>query len=290
MNFGMMSGYEGKAMKAFLIPIEDHTAMDAVLTCALSLARKFGAYMEGAALGPDFTELAASDFSFSGMIFDEKTRRELLDEALHKFETFMLTQGVKRQPDAEGGCSFGWKGPRLMTDKSIGEYGRVFDLIIVGKPGDPVNAPRRLTFEASLFESGRPVLIVPPKILPVIGERIAVIWNGSSETARTIAFAMPLLLQAQDVAILNVPHSRLTGPGADDLVRNLLCHGIAARTVAMENSTTQSGKSLIAQAKALGADLIIKGGYAESRLRDIFFGSVTSEILALADLPVFMAH
>jgi nucleotide-binding universal stress UspA family protein len=278
-------------MKSFLIPVEDHTAMDAVMNSALLVARKFGSYMEGAALGPDFTELAASDFSFSGMIFDDRTRRELLDEALRKFETFMLARDVKRQGDhAEEDCSFGWIGPKLMTDKGIGEYGRVFDLIVVGKPDESVNAPRRPTFEASLFESGRPVLIVPPNRYSAIGDCIAVIWNGSSETARSIAFALPLLTRARDVVVLNVPHSRLTGPGAEDLTRSLLRHGVPAQFVPVEKSSKSPGIFLIEKAKSLGADLLIKGGYAQSRLRDMFFGSVTSEILASTDLPVFMAH
>jgi nucleotide-binding universal stress UspA family protein len=277
-------------MKSFLIPVEEHTAMDAVMNCALLLARKFGSYMEGAALGPDFTELAASDFSFSGMIFDERMRYELLEAALKKFETFMLARGVKRPADAEGGCSFGWMGEKLMTDKGIGEYGRVFDLIVVGKPDEAINAPRRLTFEASLFESGRPVLIVPPTLPTEIGDSIVVIWNGSSETARSIAFAMPLLIRAREVVILSIPHSRLTGPSADDLTRGLLRHGVPARIVPLEKSSKSSGIFLLEKAKSLGSDLLIKGGYAQSRLRDMFFGSVTSEILALADLPVFMAH
>ncbi len=278
-------------MKSILIPIEDHTLMDAVMSCTLLLARQFGSYMEGAALGPDFTELAASDFSFSGMIFDEKTRRELLDDALRKFEGFMNAQGVKRQVESNTVCSFGWMGPMLMTDKGIGEYSRVFDLIAVGKPdNNSVNAPRRQTFESALFESGRPVLIVPAQVPQSFGDCIAVAWNGSSETARSVAFAMPLLMHARDVAVLNVPHSRLSGPSADDLTRSLRRHGVPARTVLMGDSAKAPGAALLEKAKTLGADLLIKGGYTQSRLREMIFGSVTSEILAEADLPVLMAH
>jgi nucleotide-binding universal stress UspA family protein len=277
-------------MKAILIPIEDHSSMDAVMSCALLLARKFGSYMEGAALGPDFTDLAASDFSFSGMIFDEKTRRELLDDARRKFESFMEAQGVKRQSEPETVCSFGWMGPVLLTDKGLGEYGRVFDLIAVGKPDNSVNAPRRQTFESALFESGRPVLIVPALAPQTLGDCIAIAWNGSSETARSIAFAMPLLTRARDVAVLNVPHSRLSGPSADDLTRSLRRHGVPARTVVMGDTSKAPGAALLEKAKMLGADLLIKGGYTQSRLREMIFGSVTSEILAEADLPVLMAH
>ncbi len=278
-------------MKTILIPIENHVSIDTVMRGAVLLGQRFESYLEGVALGPDFTELAAADFSFSGMVFDEKTRRELFDEALRTFESFMLAQGVKRQGEATAGPSFGWMGPRLMTDQGIGEYGRVFDVIVVGKPENGVNTPRRLSFETALFESGRPVLIVPSKLPTAIGECIAIAWNGSSETARTVAFAMPLLYQARDVPVLYVPHSRLSGPNAEELTRSLRRHGIAARTVLMgEDAVKAPGAALLEKADQLGADLLIKGGYAQSRLRDMFFGSVTSEVLAKTQLPVFMAH
>jgi nucleotide-binding universal stress UspA family protein len=278
-------------MKTILIPIENHVSINTVMRCAVQLGQKFESYIEGVALGPDFTELAAADFSFSGMVFDEKTRRELFDEDLRTFESFMIAEGVKRQGEASRGPSFGWMGPRLMTDQGIGEYGRVFELIAVGKPENGVNTPRRVTFESALFESGRPVLIVPPKLPSVIGECIAIAWNGSSETARTVAFAMPLLCNARDVPVLYVPHSKLSGPNAEELTRNLRRHGISARTVLMGDDAVKApGAALLEKADKLGADLLIKGGYAQSRLRDMFFGSVTSEILAKAQLPVFMAH
>ena len=46
----------------------------------------------------------------------------------------------------------------------------------------------------------------------------------------------------------------------------------------------------LAEATAVGADLLIKGAYTQSRLRQMIFGGATSHILANAMLPVFMAH
>jgi nucleotide-binding universal stress UspA family protein len=282
-------------MKTILVPVEDHGSMEIVMRSALLVAQKFGSYIEGAALGPDFTELAASDFSLSGMVFDEKTQRELLAEAARRFDAFMLAAGVARQgsPDApveQEACSCGWVGGHLMTDRDIGEYGRVFDLIVVGKPADDINVPRRKTFEAALFDSGRPVLIVPPEMSQTLGRSIAIVWNGSSETARTVALAMPLILLAQDVIVLDVPHSRLAGPSGEELAQNLRRHGITVRSLPMAGASKPSGSAVLEKAKELGADLLIKGGYTQSRLRELIFGSVTSEVLANMHMPVFMAH
>jgi len=40
----------------------------------------------------------------------------------------------------------------------------------------------------------------------------------------------------------------------------------------------------------LGCDLLIKGAYTQSRMRQFIFGGTTRYILNNATLPVFMAH
>ena len=39
-----------------------------------------------------------------------------------------------------------------------------------------------------------------------------------------------------------------------------------------------------------GCDLLVKGAYTQSRLRQMMFGGATRHILANAALPVLMAH
>jgi nucleotide-binding universal stress UspA family protein len=188
------------------------------------------------------------------------------------------------------GPSYGWTGDALVSDNGIGEYGRIFDAIVVGRPGPQPRQPRRSTFEAALFETGRPVLIAPPRPLETLGETIVIVWNGSTDTARTIAFAMPLLTRAKDVVVLNVPGSRLPGPTEEQVAKSLRRHGAPARVVLIGEAAKSAGAALLEAAAMLGADLLVKGGYTRSRLRQFIFGSVTSEILASANLPVFMAH
>lgn len=276
-------------MKSILIPVEDHATMDAVLETALRLAECFGSYMEGIALGPDLSQITAADFSLGGIVFDERTRRELLDDAQNIFSRFMEKHGI--------GCEktnakpyFGWRGDTLATDEAIGEYGRVFDLIAVGRPAAGIQQPRKSTLEWTLFECGRPVLIAPPQPPAKLGDCIAIAWNASSETARTVAFAMPLLLAAKDVPVMMVPGTRLPGPDENELVSNLQRHGIPARVVIAQECSKGPGHAVLKTAASLGADLLVKGGYTQSRIRQLIFGGPTSQILAEANLPVFMAH
>lgn len=277
-------------MKSILVPVEDHDRMDEVLATALLVARQFDSYIEGVPLGPDVAEMVAADFSMSGIVFDDRTRRAFLQSASETFQGFMTRHGIPRRTDETMRVSCGWSGETLVSAESAGEYGRVFDLIVVGRPGSASNEPHRSTLEGALFESGRPLLIAPPTAPQALGSIIAIAWNGSSETARSIGFAMPLLTRARDVPILAVPGLRLPGPTDAQLARGLRRHGVPARVVDVAEAGRAPGRALLETAAGIGADLMIKGGYTQSRIRQMIFGSVTSDILAAANLPVFMAH
>ncbi len=277
-------------MKSILIPVEAHAAISAVLETARLLALRFGSYMEGVALGPDLTQIVAADFSLDGVMFDDGVRRDLLEDARGTFETFMHHHGIEPHAGDWQKPSYGWTKEVLVSDNGVGEYGRVFDIIAVGRPGPGPQQPRKSTLELALIESGRPLLIAPPRAPAQLGECIAIAWNGSSETARSVAFALPLLLLAKDVPVFAIPGSSLPGANEEQLVENLQRHGVAARAVAAHATAKTPGLAVLVTARSVGADLLIKGGYTQSRLRQMIFGGATSQILAEANLPVFMAH
>ncbi len=87
-----------------------------------------------------------------------------------------------------------------------------------------------------------------------------------------------------------VPGTRLAGPDENELVASLRRHGVPARTVPTSDTLKGPGHAVLETAYKLGADLLIKGGYTQSRMRQFIFGGPTSQILAEANLPVFMAH
>ena len=277
-------------MKSILMPVEDHALMDAAMQIAVMLARTFNSYIEGVAVGPDIAEFVAADFALSGVVLDDRTRRDFVDHSRGLFETFMAAHRVERARGDLDRPTYGWSGEALISDTGVGEYGRVFDVIAVGRPGPGPRLPRKSTLEAVLFESGRPVLIAPPQPPATLGERIAIAWNGTTDTARSIAFAMPLLMRAQDVVILTVPGPALPGPSDEQVAKSLRRHGVPARVGLVGEAASSPAAALLETAAVLGADLLIKGGYTRSRLRQLIFGKVTSEILAETNLPVFMAH
>jgi nucleotide-binding universal stress UspA family protein len=48
--------------------------------------------------------------------------------------------------------------------------------------------------------------------------------------------------------------------------------------------------NILAEARAQGADLLIKGAYTQSRLRQMIFGGATQHVLSAAELPVLLTH
>jgi nucleotide-binding universal stress UspA family protein len=115
-------------------------------------------------------------------------------------------------------------------------------------------------------------------------------WNRSTEQARATAFAMPLLRLAERITILTVEGATVAGPSGQELARSLAMNGIAAEPITMATGKVSAGETILRKAAELGCDLIVKGAYTQSRLRQLIFGGTTRHILAHANIPVLMAH
>ncbi|MGH6683166.1 MAG: universal stress protein [Pseudolabrys sp.] len=276
-------------MKSILIPTEDHDAMQAVLEAGLMVARVFDSYIEGFAVRPSagtyVTVEPVSSLAISGA-FDGDAARN----AHTAFEAFMKSRGVPSSDREPAGLSFGWPISDAHDDTFIGSHGRTFDLIVLGRPGRAPENPRMPPLEAALFESGKPVLIVPPVVPKAIGKNVLVAWNRSTEQAHTNAFAMPILRLAEEVTVLTVPGGSVAGPSEEDAARHLRRNGVKAKALTVEPGARATGEVILERAAALGCDLLVKSAYTQSRLRQMIFGGATRHILANATLPVFMAH
>src|SRR5262245_43689763 len=154
--------------KTILVPMEQHDLTNSILEIALLLARKFDSYIEGFALRAAIPavlaigEIGALPPALEQEIAEHEKRRRSL------FENFMQEHGVPLGGDTKT-LSSGWLQNAPEGDQVVGSYGRVFDVIVLGKPGRDPKGPRMTTLEAALFESGRPVLIAPPAPQPRIG-------------------------------------------------------------------------------------------------------------------------
>jgi nucleotide-binding universal stress UspA family protein len=279
------------SMKSILVPMEPHEGMSAVLETALLLGKKRGSYIEGFPLRFGISEFVAVDPA--GSIPLESYRQESQEEAAQArklFESFMQQRGVPQSSGAPG-LSCGWLDDAPEGESFVGSYGRVFDITVLSRPDANTIGLHNRAIESGLFESGRPILLSPPVPPKDIATNIMIHWNCSTEQARATAFAMPLLMQAQRVTVLTVSGGQaVPGPTAEQLLKHLQRNGIAAKpmTVGLEGRNT--GEAILRASKAEGCDLLVKGAFTQSRLRQMIFGGATSHILAHAELPVLMAH
>jgi nucleotide-binding universal stress UspA family protein len=280
-------------MRTLLTVVGDGTAMP-VLDTALHAARKFDGRIIGLnALTTEYAVVFGGEMGFSiSSEVDRTLEREGQDrreQARALFAAFMRQHGIALGAAPGDGPSAEWREEAGRQNAVVGMLGRVFDLITVERPSKLASLAEA-TREDALFESGRPVLMAPPTAPASIGERVLVAWNGSTETARTVGFAMPLLERAQSVQVVSVEGGMTPGPSAEDLAQNLARHGIPtiARHVSPRDRTI--GQVFLDEAKAIGADLLVKGAYTQSRLRQMIVGGATRHIIMEATMPVILAH
>ena len=271
--------------KTILVPIERHDLMRSTLETAVLLVRRFDSYIEGFALRLETSAVfAVGDI---GAVPIPGLEREIAEHekwCRSLFESFMQEHGVPCGAHASG-LSSNWLENSSEGAPFVGSYGRVFDVIVLGR------SERTTTLEAALFESGHPVLIAPPMPPPQMGTNVLVAWNGSTEQARAIAFAMPILKRARRVIVLTVEGgAAVPGPTVEQVCRYLQFNDVPARPLTVSLDGRLTGEAILAHANALGCDLLIKGAYTQSRLRQLIFGGTTRYILSHTQIPVLMAH
>jgi len=278
-------------MKTILVPTEQHELTPSILQSAFLLAKRFDSYIEGFALFPSLVELYALDSEISLPLEVKEHDAEMAKQVRASFEGFMRERDVARSQRKNASISFDWLDDAPDGDAFVGSYGRVFDVIVAGRPmGGTAVRPSLATIEAVLFEAGRPVLIAPPTPPQTMGDNILIAWNCSTEQATTMALAMPLLRQASGVVVLTVEGGTVPGPSGEQVACYLERHGVASQPITAKPQGRSTGEVVLAQAASLNCDLLIKGAYTQSRLRQMIFGGATRHILANAALPVLMAR
>lgn len=216
----------------------------------------------------------------------------LADRARAEFVKTTGDSGLPMQePEAPaGGPAAGWSEVPGDEAEIVGRHGRLFDLIVVGRPEVPSSGRWADVREAALFETGRPVLLAPPEMPAVVGRTVVIAWNGSTEAARTLALGMPFLRGAERVEVLTVDGNTVPGPGGSEVAAYLSRHGISASYRALQPQGRPAGEVILDEAGDIGADLVLKGAFTRSRFRQIVFGGTTQHILDYANIPVLLAH
>lgn len=270
----------------------------AVLEAAFSLARQHGAYLEVLHVQPDPREgipLIADGMTgtmVTQVMSDIRERGEAQSrEALRLFEESCKKADLpanNAEVNIPGRGRAAWRLVEGRPEVELSQRGLLFDLIVLPQPRAEKEGLAAAGLEAALFDVGGPVLVVPGSLTGEIGKKVLVTWNGRREAARAMTAALPLLQRAKQVTVVSVEEgARVADPAA--AAARLALHHIEADSKLISGGKLP-GESLLREAEALEADLIVMGAYGHSRLRQFIVGGVTRRLLAEARIPLLMAH
>lgn len=254
---------------------------------ALSLARQANAHLT--------VQAAASRFSIPYSMLND-FGRNIISSENRRIAGLAQRLAKKAKEEAEfAGVASAVESPQLPYDELIERFlghARVHDLAILDAESETIDIDRGL-IEAALFESGRPVLIVPSEHEVFTGRRIVIAWDGSASAARAVAGAMPFLRAAEAVEIVSIVGEKdlsASVPGAD-LAPHLSRHGVnvSVTTTALGAKEDVAG-AIQREAVGFTAGLVVSGAYRHSRLREWLLGGATQSMLKKSRIPLLMSH
>jgi nucleotide-binding universal stress UspA family protein len=285
------------AFKTILVPVGDAESAVQALDAALHLAEAFDAHVTALHIRTDATAaVPLMGEGMSGAMVEEmlnvaeRQAAERAEKCRQAFDVVCARHTIPLATAPSPGPSAEWLDHTGREEEEIARRGRLHDLVVMGRPVEGADSPSPLTLNAALMESGKPILLVPPKPLASIGRRVAVAWNGSAEAGRAVACALPLLARADQVTILSMAEDDRTNIApAGELAAFLAWHGITAPCKVIV-AGAQAGHALLAQCRVEDVDLLVMGAYTHSRLRQLILGGVTRHVLSHAELPCLMSH
>ena len=285
-------------VRTILVPVRGDGTGEGVLDHALSFARRYSAHIDVIHCRPRPEDLLPFGVSVPAILKKDilASAGALADEEEQKvksqFEDYCARHQltvVEAPPWPTTQVSVSWRERTGKQAAIVGLYGRLADVTAVAQPDSQQNVGLN-TLEAALLETGRLVLMCPPKPPGDIGAHVALGWNGSSEMSRAITAALPILESADAVTLLSASEGK-TGPlSPEDGQAYLTSHGIACGIQTLTARATETGQALLAGAKEAGADVLLIGAYGQSRRRELVLGGVTQHIIDHADLPVLLMH
>lgn len=271
-------------IRTILVSIDAEAFLPALVNCAGRLARRFGARLVGVAAAEPMLPYAALDGAVAVTGAYAADRAEL-EARLAGFENDFRAL-VPRSVEAE------YRVILEPPTRSVVAAARSADLILTGSHLDEGAArPRALDPGEVVLTAGRPVIMAGAGVSEIEAQRIVVGWKDRREARRAIADALPFLKAASEVTVVTVSEGDAAEEQASvaDVLAWLARHGVRARGDVRPRKGDVAS-TLAEAATALGADLVVTGGYGHSRLREWLLGGMTRGLLADTGLSRFMSN
>ena len=162
------------------------------------------------------------------------------------------------------------------------------DLLVTSSP-PPTNCVLPNPGELAIHGGG-PVMRLGQKIASRSFANVVVGWKDAPQARRALHDALPLLRRAQTVTVVGVGDEVEQGR-LEDVAEHLKRHAVTAAASHVPATTGITGAAdLLAEARRLGADLIVTGAFGRGPLAQRLWGGMTSGLQNDADLSWLMSH
>ncbi|MGZ6018534.1 MAG: universal stress protein [Phenylobacterium sp.] len=273
------------AWRSILVHVQPEAEAQPRLAVAVDLARKLDATLIG--VGAEMLQpVGASDpYGLLGGEFVAAMLDVIQTNLAHAANIFTT---------AAEGLNSDWMSIEDMPVIALDRLSRGADLIVAG--GSPLKArdTYRWCDPAELaIKAGRPVLVAPPSGGALAADAVVVAWKDTREARRAIADALPILQGAQQVSVVEVCDAadrEAIEVHHAALLAYLERHGVAAQSRIVAAKPVETAAELHAEARRIGADLIVAGAYGHSRLGEWAFGGLTADLLADPQRFILFSH
>ncbi len=285
--------------RTILVPLSGTDGDPALLAAAEAIGRAFDAHLIFLHVGYDWVSLAATMAGLgTGLPADSDLVTKVQENAAERsqaaraaFQDFCRSKNIPivETPIALPTISAEYRYECGNEADIVAAYGRTADLVLMPREKSGMAVP--VVAENTLFDCGRPLLILGGRPLPRPLHTVAIAWKATREAARAVAAAMPFIERAERALIIEVGE---TAPyEADDSARltaALQWHRSNVTARFLPAGPEGVAPTIMDAAREGGADLLVMGGYGHGRFRQFIFGGVTDAVMIHAALPILIAH
>ena len=284
-------------MQKILVPVRGDGKGDNVFAHAVALARRSGAHIQ-----VTHCRSRPEDMIPYGVAVSPVLKEQIIEQSVNllnkqeqglREEILALAQAngaILAEPSDDDHVTVSFIEEEGRQIEVIRHHGLLSDMTAVAQPDLDRNIGTN-TLQAALFSTGRPVMMCPEaksKIPEILGQNIALAWDGSVESSRAVMQTLSLLKSAEQVTIItNTTDTIKVSP--EELSGFLAMHGVQANIAIISKSSNVS-RSILDQAAAIGADMLVLGAYGNSKNLERVAGGVTQDVIDHATLPVVFVN
>jgi len=276
-------------IKDIIVNLEHKITGDPARDFAISIAETFDAHVAGVALAyaPEFPGYMLLDIS-----------PDIVAEMIARSEKTALATIERFEAAAKRGLvsaehrmlrTLGAAAPAMLSTLA-----RRLDLSVFMQ-SEPDGVDNDDMIETSLFQSGRPLIVVPYiQKEGVKLDHVVCCWDGSRAAARAINDGLPLLVKASTVDLLIVLNEKTENQNnvirGIEMAKHLARHDVMVQIVTIPAADIDVANAILSYIADVSGTLIVMGGYGHARMREVILGGVTRDMLKSMTVPVLISH